>query len=129
MGPIRRRFASGFGPPLLLTVIAAVSVSLNMDMSAVPRFDGAGYAVLGQALGAGRGYREINQPGTPRHDHFPPGYPIALCNPVAIYGPLGRGCSFILCAMHGPRRTPQLALVPCHVSAKNGVSAGANRGN
>ena len=59
-------------------VVAAVSVGLNTDISSVPRFDGAGYAVLGDAFGAGRGYCEINNPRTPPHDHFPPGYPLAL---------------------------------------------------
>jgi Dolichyl-phosphate-mannose-protein mannosyltransferase len=49
-----------------------------MNPWGVPRFDGAGYAVLGQALTSGQGYREINQPGAPPHDHFPPGYPFAL---------------------------------------------------
>jgi hypothetical protein len=58
--------------------VAAASVGLNMNPSAVPRFDGAGYAVLGQALSTGRGYREINKPEAPPHDHFPPGYPLAL---------------------------------------------------
>ena len=49
-----------------------------MDMWGVPRFDGAGYAVLGEALATGHGYREINKPEAPPHDHFPPGYPIVL---------------------------------------------------
>jgi len=51
---------------------------MNTDLHAVPRFDGAGCAVLGEALASGRGYREINEPGSPRHAHFPPGYPFAL---------------------------------------------------
>jgi hypothetical protein len=55
-----------------------VSVGLNAELSAPPRFDGAGYAVLGEALAEGRGYREIDRPGSPRHAHFPPGYPAAL---------------------------------------------------
>lgn len=78
MGPIRKRLSSVFGPWLLLTIVASLSVCLNTNVSSVPRFDGAGYAVLGQALGTGRGYCEINRPGAPRHDHFPPGYPFTL---------------------------------------------------
>ena len=34
--------------------------------------------MLGQALATGRGYREISDPASPRHAHFPPGYPAAL---------------------------------------------------
>jgi hypothetical protein len=63
---------------ILLTAASALSVALNTDLSSPPRFDGAGYAVLGEALAAGRGYREIDVPGAPRHAHFPPGYPAAL---------------------------------------------------
>ncbi len=78
MRPIWMKLASGFSPCLFLVAVATVSVSLNMNISAAPRFDGAGYAILGQALGTGRGYREINRPEAPPHDHFPPGYPFAL---------------------------------------------------
>jgi hypothetical protein len=78
MRPIRRRLGSDLGSGLLLTIVAVVSVGLNTDLQAPPRFDGAGYAVLGEALAAGRGYREISQPESPRHAHFPPGYPAAL---------------------------------------------------
>jgi hypothetical protein len=78
MRPIWKRLASRFSPCFLLMAAVAASVGLNMNPSAVPRFDGAGYAVLGQALSTGQGYREINQPEAPLHDHFPPGYPFAL---------------------------------------------------
>jgi Dolichyl-phosphate-mannose-protein mannosyltransferase len=50
----------------------------NANFLAPPRFDGAGYAVLGQSLATGRGYCEIDHPESPRHAHFPPGYPTAL---------------------------------------------------
>jgi len=63
---------------LLLSAVAVASIGLNTDLHAPPRFDGAGCAVLGEALASGRGYREINEPGSPRHAHFPPGYPAAL---------------------------------------------------
>jgi hypothetical protein len=62
----------------LVAAVAAVSVAGSADLDAPPRFDGAGYAVLGEALATGRGYREIDRPGEPRHAHFPPGYPAAL---------------------------------------------------
>src|SRR4051794_37243762 len=70
--------ASFRGRGILLALAAAASVGLNADVSSPPRFDGAGYAVLGEALATGRGYREIDRPDAPRHDHFPPGYPAAL---------------------------------------------------
>jgi hypothetical protein len=63
---------------ILLTAASALLVALNTDLSSPPRFDGAGYAVLGESLAEGRGYREIDVPGAPRHAHFPPGYPAAL---------------------------------------------------
>lgn len=78
MRQIREWHTSILGSCLLLVVVAAASVGLNTSLSAPPRFDGAGYAVLGEALTSGLGYREINQPAMPRHDHFPPGYPVAL---------------------------------------------------
>jgi hypothetical protein len=78
MRAICKRLAFILGPYLLLAVVATVSVGLNLDLSAPPRFDGAGYAVLGEALASGRGYCEINKPMSPPHDHFPPGYPAAL---------------------------------------------------
>ena len=62
----------------LLAVVSAGSIALNTDFRSPPRFDGAGYSVLGQALADGRGYREIDKPEAPRHAHFPPGYPAAL---------------------------------------------------
>ncbi|MBX6314721.1 MAG: glycosyltransferase family 39 protein [Isosphaeraceae bacterium] len=62
----------------ILIGIAAASVVANTRLDDPPRFDGAGYAVLGWALATGQGYREIDHPDRPLHDHFPPGYPIAL---------------------------------------------------
>ena len=63
---------------LILAAVATASTALNADLQSTPRFDGAGYAVLGEALATGRGYYEINRPNAPPHDHFPPGYPLAL---------------------------------------------------
>jgi hypothetical protein len=78
MNSIRRRLESDLGAGFLLAIISVASVGLNTDLQAPPRFDGAGYAVLGEALATGRGYREISDPAAPRHAHFPPGYPAAL---------------------------------------------------
>jgi hypothetical protein len=63
---------------LVLSLVTVASIAFNTDFHAPPRFDGAGCAVLGEALASGRGYREINEPAAPRHAHFPPGYPAAL---------------------------------------------------
>jgi hypothetical protein len=78
MSPTRRSPGSGLGAGFLLAIVSAASVGLNTDLQAPPRFDGAGYAVLGEALAIGRGYREISDPAAPRHAHFPPGYPGVL---------------------------------------------------
>ena len=58
--------------------MAALGAWANTDLSAPPRYDGAGYAVLAESLASGRGYREIDIPDAPRHAHFPPGYPLTL---------------------------------------------------
>jgi Dolichyl-phosphate-mannose-protein mannosyltransferase len=63
---------------VVLASVSAVLIAFNTDFLAPPRFDGAGYAVLGDALATGRGYHEIDKPDAPRHAHFPPGYPGAL---------------------------------------------------
>lgn len=62
----------------LVAATACLLVGLNTRLNAPPRFDGAGYAVLGEALATGQGYREIDRPDRPLHAHYPPGYPIAL---------------------------------------------------
>jgi hypothetical protein len=63
---------------VLVLAVSAAFVLGNAVWSASPRFDGAGYSVLAQALFSGQGYRAIDQPGRPPHAHFPPGYPLFL---------------------------------------------------
>jgi len=62
----------------VIALCSAVSLAGNTCLLAPPRFDGAGYAVLAEALATGRGYRDIALPESTRHTHFPPGYPAAL---------------------------------------------------
>ena len=80
MVPARRR--SYWSRSEIVGSAIAVTISLaclrNTDFTSPPRFDGAGYAVLGESLLNGRGYREIDHPDAPRHAHFPPGYPLTL---------------------------------------------------
>src|SRR5438045_2728178 len=71
----------------IVAALAAASVAGNTAFDAPPRFDGAGYAVLGRALATGRGYRELDHPDEPRHAHFPPGYPVALAVLGRLAGP------------------------------------------
>ena len=77
---IRQRswLGSTLRPGIFLAAVSGALVGFNTDVSSPPRFDGAGYAVLGESLATGQGYREIDRPGVPRHAHFPPGYPAAL---------------------------------------------------
>jgi hypothetical protein len=86
MRGIPGRIGQSLGPCILLGVVSALSIGLNTDLSAQPRFDGAGYSVLGEALATGHGYREIDLPGAPRHAHYPPGYPAALAILWRIWG-------------------------------------------
>src|SRR6516162_7817401 len=62
----------------LITAVSAFCVAGNAGFHEPPRYDGAGYAVLAEAIATGRGYREIDHPASPRHAHFPPGYPAIL---------------------------------------------------
>lgn len=78
----------------ILAAVAAAAIGWNTDFQAPPRFDGAGYAVLAEALRSGAGYREIDHPDRPPHAHFPPGYPLAL---AALWGVTGRSAG----AAHG----------------------------
>jgi len=72
---------------VVVATIAAVVMGASTRFRSPPRFDGAGYAVLAQALASGRGYHEIDHPDRPRHDHYPPGYPFAL---AALWRVTGR---------------------------------------
>ena len=67
-----------FHQGLLIAVVAAISIGVGLDLSSPPRFDGAGYSVLALSLLSGKGYHEIDRPESPRHAHFPPGYPAFL---------------------------------------------------
>ncbi len=62
----------------VVAATAAAGIASNGGWTAPARFDGAGYAVLAQALDSGQGYRAIDHPDRPRHAHFPPGYPVLL---------------------------------------------------
>ncbi len=63
---------------LLAGSIAGALTFVRADLDEPPRFDGAGYAMLGKSLAMGLGYREVFHPDQPPHTHYPPGYPIAL---------------------------------------------------
>ncbi len=78
----RRRVAVG----VMVVLVAALSVGLNADLHEPPRYDGAGYSVLALSLIEGRGYREIDRPDAPPHDHFPPGYPLTLAGLWMVTG-------------------------------------------
>ena len=64
--------------PALTALILIGATLATMSWREPPRFDGAGYALLGRSLAEGRGYREIGLPTAPRHAHFPPAYPAVL---------------------------------------------------
>ncbi len=72
----------------LILGVAAVSIGRSTRLDEPPRFDGAGYVGLAKALASGRGYREVDHPDSPRHAHFPPGYPSALAALAKVRGGL-----------------------------------------
>ena len=65
-------------PAVIIALCSAGSLAGNTCLQASPRFDGAGYAMLADALATGRGYRDVALPEPTRHTHFPPGYPAVL---------------------------------------------------
>lgn len=88
-----RRWGHPVVAPGLVGILALTSALLNTRFDSPPRYDGAGYAVLGLALASGRGYHEISHPEAPPHTHFPPGYPMVLAT-------LFRGCGPSVAAAH-----------------------------
>ena len=72
--------------PWIAAGLALVLITMRLDFGEPPRFDGTGYAILAVSLMEGRGYHEINQPNAPAHDHFPPGYPLALAGLWSLTG-------------------------------------------
>jgi hypothetical protein len=70
-----------------VAALALGSIAAQTRLDAPPRFDGAGYAVLAEALRTGQGYRAIDRPDAPRHAHFPPGYPLLLAALWRVTGP------------------------------------------
>jgi hypothetical protein len=71
---------------MVITLCSAASLAGNTSLHAPPRFDGAGYAMLADALATGRGYWNVALPEPTRHTHFPPGYPTALAALWSITG-------------------------------------------
>ena len=73
-------------PALVIALCSIGSLAGNTSLWAPPRFDGAGYAMLAEALATGEGYRDVALPEPTRHTHFPPGYPAALAVLWSITG-------------------------------------------
>lgn len=88
-----RRKRSTILASFALIALTLISVIPNTGFRSPPRYDGAGYAVLGWSLASGLGYREGSHPASPRHTHFPPGYPLVLAG-------LFRGCGPSVAAAH-----------------------------
>lgn len=82
----RIRTQRRWGTALLIALVAAVGVIAGTSLNEPPRFDGAGYAMLGRSILGGHGYRDIDHPDTPPHGHFPPGYPVLLAATWAVTG-------------------------------------------
>ncbi len=96
-----RRPARPFARPAvsacLIAVVAALAMVGQGDLTAPPRYDGAGYAVLARSLAAGTGYRAIDQPDRPGHAHFPPGYPVLLAFVWSVTGPSALAAHLVSC--------------------------------
>jgi len=96
-----RRPALPFARPAvsacLIAVVAALAMVGQGDLTAPPRYDGAGYAVLARSLAAGTGYRAIDQPDRPGHAHFPPGYPVLLAFVWSVTGPSALAAHLVSC--------------------------------
>ena len=73
-------------PAMVITLCSIVSVVGNTSLHTSPRFDGAGYAILAEALATGQGYSNVALPEPTQHTHFPPAYPAALALLWSITG-------------------------------------------
>lgn len=71
---------------LLIGALAVVCIALNSGWREPPRFDGAGYAILAEAIRSGAGYHAIDHPDRPAHVNFPPGYPLVLATLWSVTG-------------------------------------------
>jgi len=75
---------------LWLAALCGIGIAWNTDFEEPPRFDGAGYAMLGRSLLETGTYRNIDHPEAPAHRHFPPGYPLVLAGLWTWTGPSAR---------------------------------------
>jgi hypothetical protein len=50
------------------------------------RYDAGVYYLLGQSLAEGRGYRLLNEPGTPSANQYPPGLPVMAAVAIKLAG-------------------------------------------
>ena len=71
---------------MVVTLCSIATLAGNTSLDALPRFDGAGYAVLAEALASGHGYSNIALPEPTRHTHFPPLYSAMLALLWSIIG-------------------------------------------
>jgi hypothetical protein len=84
---VMRRARGTLGAGFTLVALVMISVVPNTGFHSPPRYDGAGYAVLGWSLATGLGYREGSHPVASPHTHFPPGYPLVLSGLIRACGP------------------------------------------
>ena len=87
---------------MVIALCSAASLAGNTSLHAPPRFDGAGYAMLADALATGRGYWNVALPEPTRHTHFPPGYPLALAVLWSISGRSLPVAHLFSCAARSP---------------------------
>ncbi|SIN94480.1 hypothetical protein SAMN05444166_1726 [Singulisphaera sp. GP187] len=83
---VRRNSGVGLAG-LFLVALVLISIVPNTGFRSPPRYDGAGYAILGWSLSSGQGYRDGCHPDTPAHTHFPPVYPLVLSVLFRTSGP------------------------------------------
>jgi len=70
-------------------VLLAVTLALWADRLRGPldlRWDAGAYYATGVALGEGRGYRLLNEPGDPEAVQYPPGLPLIVAAAVRLLG-------------------------------------------
>jgi len=83
---VARRAPSDRLAGFVLSAITLGSLLLQSHLSAPPRHDGAGYAMLGWSVRTGYGYQDLSHPERPPHTHFPPLYPLILACFFACVG-------------------------------------------
>ena len=79
--PMLKAFLKKYTGHIYVLAIIGLSVFLlinTYDQKVAPLGDNANYYILGSSLAQGSGFSDLHLDGKPQHNHYPPGYPVAI---------------------------------------------------